>query len=385
MKAVFYSSIVLLILFEFSRVYLIMPIPGSQRMETIDLAYWLHTWRWVIRGILWITVILVFRKAWAGSKIFSLLFLLAAVIVTYYINSKMMADKMFLEATQVVMADSTSNKVSLDRIVLGIENNGQAKAFPIQYISYHHKVFDTIGGMPIMVTYCSVCRSGRAFQPVVNGKPEKFRLVGMDHFNAMFEDQTTKSWWRQENGEAVAGPLQGQFLPEWPATQTSLRTWLQLHPNSTIMQPDTTFKKEYEDESDFEVGRPKGRLTVYDTASWHDKSWIAGVIIGEESRAYDWNELKKDTLVRDVILGVPIAIFISDKGKSIMGVKRNSSYQPLHLRNDTLTDGTNQYDLNGKNLDPNGKNLERITVYQEYWHSWKTFHPNTSRCAKSSQ
>jgi hypothetical protein len=39
----------------------------------------------------------------------------------------------------------------------------------------------------------------------------------MDHFNAMFEDSQTKSWWRQVNGEAIAGPLKGKTLPEIPS------------------------------------------------------------------------------------------------------------------------------------------------------------------------
>ena len=49
---------------------------------------------------------------------------------------------------------------------------------------------------------------------MVDGHPEQFRLVGMDHFNAMFEDSSTKSWWRQVNGEAVIGPNKGKQLRE---------------------------------------------------------------------------------------------------------------------------------------------------------------------------
>ena len=52
----------------------------------------------------------------------------------------------------------------------------------------------------------------------------------MDHFNAMLEDNTTKSWWRQVTGEAVAGKLKGQQLPEVYSTQTTLKHWLELHP-----------------------------------------------------------------------------------------------------------------------------------------------------------
>ena len=100
------------------------------------------------------------------------------------------------------------------RLVIGVVNNGEAKAYPIRFLGYHHQVQDTVGGKPVIVTYCTVCRTGRVFEPMVNGKPEKFRLVGMDHFNAMFEDATTKSWWRQVNGEAITGKLKGQQLPE---------------------------------------------------------------------------------------------------------------------------------------------------------------------------
>ena len=51
MKKLFYFGILGLILFEIANVYFIMPLPGSQRINSIDLAYFLHTWRWVFRGI----------------------------------------------------------------------------------------------------------------------------------------------------------------------------------------------------------------------------------------------------------------------------------------------------------------------------------------------
>ena len=356
-----------------------MPMPGSQKMDSLALAYFLYSWRWIFRGLLFLMIILGLKNAWRGSKILTIFCLLLAGTVIRMTNFNMAADHMFLEATKVTMHDAKANVIGDDRLIIGIENNGEARAYPIQFLGYHHKVFDTIGGVPIMVTYCTVCRSGRVYQPLVNGKQETFRLVGMDHFNAMFEDKTTKSWWRQENGEAVAGKLKGAMLPEWPSVQTSLRSWLQSHPQSLIMQPDSTFKEDYDDESDFEAGRLKGKLTVYDTASWHDKSWIAGVIIGEDSKAYDWNELKRKKLIQDVIHHQPIIILVSDHDRNLAGFKRISNDQVFEMKGDTLTDGLIKYDLNGKSLQPGGQDLTRIAVYQEYWHSWRTFHPNTGR------
>ncbi len=79
---------------------------------------------------------------------------------------------------------------------------------------------DTVGGAPVMVTYCTVCRTGRVYNLVVNGNSEIFRLVGIDQFNAMFEDATTKSWWQQATGMAISG---GTTLPEIPSQQLTLR------------------------------------------------------------------------------------------------------------------------------------------------------------------
>ena len=49
MKFTFYSALAALALYEFLRVYFIMPLPGSQCLNTLDAAYLLHTWRWTFR------------------------------------------------------------------------------------------------------------------------------------------------------------------------------------------------------------------------------------------------------------------------------------------------------------------------------------------------
>jgi hypothetical protein len=50
MKWLFYLGIFLLILFEAANVYFIMPIPGSQQMDSLPLAYFLYSWRWIFRA-----------------------------------------------------------------------------------------------------------------------------------------------------------------------------------------------------------------------------------------------------------------------------------------------------------------------------------------------
>ena len=144
------------------------------------------------------------------------------------------------------MASVLENKVPLKQLVIGLSLGNDARAYPIEIIGYHHQVRDSIGRYPTMVTYCTVCRTGRVFSPRVGSELETFRLVGMDHFNAMFEDSKTGSWWRQASGESIAGPLKGWKLTEFNSQQMSLESWIKMHPNTLILQPDAKFKEEYD-------------------------------------------------------------------------------------------------------------------------------------------
>lgn len=373
----FYLAIVGFILFELANVYFIMPLPGSQVSENISIAYFLHSYRWVFRFIFGLSILVYIHVAWKAFRPLTLFMMIVLGAVLYMTHQRMAADTMFYKPKVLRMADSSNNEVSEDKIVIGIVHQNEARAYPIQFLGYHHQVPDTIAGMPVMITYCTVCRSGRVFLPLVNGQQEIFRLVGMDHFNAMFEDQSSGTWWRQVTGEAVAGPHKGKFLPEWPSTQTSLRTWLSLYPNSLVMQPDSNFNQEYLDLADYETGERKGQLTKRDTASWKDKSWIAGMDINGMSKAYDWNELIRQRIINDTLNHLPVAIMITPDAKGILAFERLSVPQQLQYRHDTLTDGDVDYHLSGHPLDSMAPSLKPLQVYQEYWHSWRTFHPGT--------
>jgi hypothetical protein len=274
MKRYFWFGLIGLLLFEIANVYFIMPMPGSQQMNSIDLAYFLYKWRWIFRGLFAAMIFLgLFRSKWKRKWLLAFPILLLGAVI-YMTNFVMAADHMFYQPKTKSLVTAAANKVDPNRLVIGVTNNGEAKAYPIQFLGYHHQVQDTVGGKPMIITYCTVCRTGRVYEPLVNGKPEKFRLVGMDHFNAMFEDATTKSWWRQVNGEAITGKLKGQQLPEVFSTQSSLSDWLQLNPHSLVMQADESFIKSYDSSFKFESGASKSKLTGTDSLSWKDKSWV---------------------------------------------------------------------------------------------------------------
>ena len=386
--ALFLVGILILIVAEVARVYYIMPFPGSQVDEVIDMAYFIDGNIWIVR-IIGFALIAYPAFTLLGEPNRSIKFtghalLIFWVLVVYMFNFRFLADKMFYQPSQKIFAPISENKISTKKIIIGVAVNGQAKAFPIEVIGYHHQVRDTIGGEPLMITYCTVCRTGRVFSPIVNNKLENFRLVGMDHYNAMFEDETTKSWWRQVNGEAIAGPLIGTTLTEVPSEQMSLQAWMDRYPNTLVMQPDPAFKDRYESLEKYDEGKMEGRLEGRDSLSWKDKSWVVGVPMGLFAKAYDWNQLVKDRVINDQIKGLPLMLALeSDSvsfhswvpvvGKDTLRFSYSDSLKILVDQNHS------RWNWKGECVEGTrkGTKLETVQSYQEFWHSWKTFHPNT--------
>ncbi|HYG17846.1 MAG TPA: DUF3179 domain-containing (seleno)protein [Ohtaekwangia sp.] len=388
MKALqFGLGIVLLVAIEILRVYYIMPFPGSQRSETLEFAYFIDQYIWYLRtmGFLLIIFPVWYFVQFGGraSKWTVGLSLVLVVVVIYLFNFRFLADKMFLEPENKVFRKAADNAIPLQRLVLGITINGESSAYPIELIGYHHQVRDSVGGEPVMITYCTVCRTGRAFSPVVDGKAEIFRLVGMDHFNAMFEDASTKSWWRQVNGEAVAGPLKGHFLKALPSEQMSLSAWIRRHPDTRIMQADSTFSKAYAEIKLYYEGRSKGDLTRRDSLSWNDKSWVVGVQHNGMARAYDWNDLIAFRVLNDTLGGSALLVALEADSVSFHVWQRDTLDFGLDLVSGDLIDQQTRSHWNWEGVCTDGplagRTLPAIQSYQEFWHSWKTFRPGTTR------
>ena len=376
---------------EILRVYFIMPFPGSQKADTIQIAYFLNNYIWWFRvlGLLLFVpaMIYIFRTSRWWKKFLLAFFVLLYATVFYAFNFKFLADKMFYQPKHKILATVAANKVDSTKLVIGVEVNGQAKAYPVEIIGYHHQITDTIGGEPLMVTYCSVCRTGRVFSPFVNGRLEKFRLVGMDHFNAMFEDATTKSWWRQATGKAVAGKLKGTALKEIESAQMSLGAWIRKYPNTTILQPDTLFANQYKGLEGFDEGTIKSGLEKRDSASWKFKSWVVGVEIAGHAKAYDWNELVKHRVINDTFQNTALVLVLENDNHSFHVWNRNVNDELLQFTFDaasqSLKDTTTNsvWNMNGECIEGvlKGNHLSAIQAYQEFWHSWEGFHRGTGK------
>lgn len=111
-------------------------------------------------------------------------------------------------------------------LVLGIEHDGAARAYPLGAVRRAGVVNDSVGGLPVVVT--AVDGSLAGYERRVDGTVVVFSKAGPAHLRA------AGSRWRRRDGVAVDGPHEGSRLA--PATGVSPLFWFAWH----SLNPETT-------------------------------------------------------------------------------------------------------------------------------------------------
>ena len=79
-------------------------------------------------------------------------------------------------------------------------------------------------------------------------------------------------------------------------------------------------------------------------------------------------------ILNDSLAGVPIVVALSSDTVSFVVFERPPRVR-FSLVGDSLWDGRLKYDLAGHCIDHSVPALFKVPAYQEFWHSWQTFHP----------
>jgi hypothetical protein len=238
MKIIFYFGILCVIAFEITKIYLLKYIPEGKGHESMDLTFFIHYWRWDFRLLFWMLILWGLIKIYGSEKNKPInVAILSAASITYLTNFILLPNLKRDPADYIKFEAYTSNHMQSESKIIGVVVDGMAKAYPLQFIDNHSQIIDSIGNKRAMITYCQKCKNGRVFEPITNGRPNQFALVGRDYCNSLFEDMETGSWWRQSDGMALAGKMKGTLLKELPFEEVSLENWVASHPETIIMQP----------------------------------------------------------------------------------------------------------------------------------------------------
>lgn len=158
--------------------------------------------------------------------------------------------------------------VDSDRVI-GVVVDGAARAYPLRMLNWHEVVNDTLGGRPIVVTYNPLCDSVVVFDRRVAGETLEFGVSGLLYNSNLLlydrrPDSRSESLWSQLQFRAVTGPAaaEGRKLDVVPAAVLRWADWWAAHPETTILAPDLTRMKAYQNTYDAYFGSEMLRFPV---------------------------------------------------------------------------------------------------------------------------
>jgi hypothetical protein len=138
-------------------VWIIQPFrPQSQR--GLEISYALRRWSPMLTIIALALGIMLLLRLWRASrgwwrKALLVVILMPLLAATWFARQNHF-EWMFNPVANATYAKvNAAQFVSDGDIVMSVENNGEAAAYPVRLMAYHHLVQDTVGGTPIVATY----------------------------------------------------------------------------------------------------------------------------------------------------------------------------------------------------------------------------------------
>ena len=133
-----------------------------------------------------------------------------------------------------------------DAPVVAIEINGDARAYPLEILTWHELVNDTVGGEPITISYCPLCNSAIAYDRRVGDRVLDFGTSGaLKQSSMVMYDRQTEALWTHFNGQAVSGDLTGTQLSFRSSSVVSWGDFRREFPEGLVVSRDTGFSRDY--------------------------------------------------------------------------------------------------------------------------------------------
>ena len=210
-------------------------------------------------------------------------------------------------------------------LIIGFVTEGGAYAFPHKILNFHEIVNDEFDGVPVLISYCPLCRSGVVYDRRLRGLTLEFsNTSALYESDLVMVDRQTGSYWWQVPGRAIVGTSSGDELVVLPSVTTTWRDWLGLHPDTLVLSRDTGSPIDYTRDPfvgyQARIDRESFAFPVSSSsldARLSSGTLVLGVEIGASQKVYPI-ELLGPSVVNDRIGDDPVAVFIWDGGGAVL-------------------------------------------------------------------
>jgi hypothetical protein len=294
----------------------------------------------------------------------------------------------------VSLEEASSNFLQGSDLVIGLEINGDVRAYPLKILVWHEIVNDAVGGTPVAVTYCPLCFTSQVFNRTVDGQEAEFGTSGkLYNSNLVMYDRTSESLWSQAMAKGIVGKHAGKDLERIPFDVAAWNEWKKLHPESKVLSTDTGFGRPYgvdpygnyytEPDILFPVSHKDDRL--------EPKEIVIGQEDNENHKAYLISDIENKKVVNDAIGNKQITLVSLEPfmvrvfDRSVQLESTGSQITTLQLEYESASNllvdketGT-KWNFDGKAVEGSmkGISLARLPLDEGFWFSWVAFHPDT--------
>jgi hypothetical protein len=310
-----------------------------------------------------------------------------------------------IDAPSFETVEEASTWLEGNEPVLAFELDGDARAYPIQILTWHEIVNDVVGGEPVSVTFCPLCNSAIVFSREAGDLVLDFGTSGrLWRSDLVMYDRQTKSLWPQIEGRAVVGSLLGTELQVLPATMVSWDEWRSAHPEGQVLSRDTGFDRPYGNNPYVGYDDPDGNPFLFDgpvDGRLPAMERVLAIELDGEAKAYPFGLLARErkTVVHDRVGDTDVVVFFERGTSSALDAPRISTGRDVgatgafrpSIDGDDLTfevrDGAfvdtqtgTRWSLLGTAIEGplQGAELDPVPHIDTFWFAWGAFQPDTA-------
>ena len=283
--------------------------------------------------------------------------------------------------------------------VVVVDVGADARAYPLAILVWHEVVDDSVGGVPVAVTYAPLCNAAVVFDRRLAGATESFASSGkLYRSDLVMVDRRSTSLWTQLDGRAVAGPAKGATLAQVPSQIASLDEFSSAYPNGAVLaRPEGSGRAYGFDPYAGYDSRTQPFGGFFALPPDHRMPSMERVVgIAGDARTYAYSSLRSRRVIEDRLDGRDIVVLWSSGVRSALDDVRMSrgrdvgqtgvfysvaGSRRLHLSasetgfTDTETGST--WDVLGvATAGPlRGRRLEPVAHVDAFWFAWAAFNP----------
>jgi hypothetical protein len=234
---------------------------------------------------------------------------------------------------QALFLGATESSLAADDIVIGVQINGDARAYPVQILNFHEIVNHRVGGRELVVTYCPLTASGVVF----DGGDAFGNTGGLFNNNMVMYDRATRSGWSQMGLAAILGDRGGQRLSLLPVFQGTWSAWRELFPHTRVLSADTGYNRDYSRDIYISSGYTESSQIWFPQnpsidRRFHAKRMTLGLIGAQGTRAYLFEHLATlgdRVVINDDFEGRPVVVVYDGPARMAVPYSRTISQRTL--------------------------------------------------------